>query len=236
MMRLPCLPMLVAVASLAALPAFAQDDAGDADGGDDAGFVEPDAGFDAGPDPVLDAGYDAGPDPVLDAGYDAGPDPVPDAGPQPVDAGPDPLPDAGPQPEDAGPDPGPDAGPQPVDAGPDPVPDAGPPPQDAGLEPADAGALPAFDAGPPGGECTPRCIDERREGRCSTTGQLVPIVCSDDEVCEIDVCVSAGLAGTTGLVCSQGGSDTSIAFLALLLAGRLLRRRRARAPREGAPP
>lgn len=214
MTRVHCSFILVSALLCTAAPALAQD-AGDEDAGD-AGFED----------------YDAGPDPVVDAGYDAGPQPV-DAGPQPVDAGPDPV-DAGPDPSDAGPDPT-DAGPHPDDAGPDPI-DAGPnPPDDAGPSPpADAGPFPGFDAGPPGGECVERCIDERREGRCSDTGQLVPIVCGDDEVCETDHCVPALFDDQGGCACRQGGADTTITFLALLLGARLLRRRRTRGRREGA--
>lgn len=244
--------VLFVAALLGAATTRAQDAGVDAGLPQDAGPPVVDAG-----EPPIDAGQppvDAGQPPV-DAGQppvDAGQPPV-DAGdppPPPEDAGDPPPPpeDAGdppPPPEDAGDPPPCDEGCQDAQtliacgaAGPVEIPcspgfvcqvdacvigtvDGGPVgPGDAGVS-TDGGNRPDTPA------CVATCIDDRRLGVCSASGQVTPVPCATNETCNNDACVTAAEDGLDALGCNCGaGGKDGVAWTALALAALAIHRRR----------
>jgi MYXO-CTERM domain-containing protein len=252
------LTVAVVGASVAPVPARAQD-AGDPDAGqvEDAG--EPpldDAGeppIDAGEPPPDDAG-----EPPIDAG-----EPPEDAGEPPDDAGEPPPPDAGEPPEDAG-EPPEDAGEPPIcnpgcqdastliacgAAGPVEVPcspgftcqvdacvlgggeDGGP------GTPVDGGSLNDGGGRPRPSPCQATCIDDRRLGICSASGQVTPVPCATNESCNNDACETLAEGGLDMLACNCGSSGAegvawSVLGACALLFWRRRERRAARAPRR----
>jgi MYXO-CTERM domain-containing protein len=251
--------------SLLTSAALAQDAGPPVDAGAppvDAGEPPVDAGeppVDAGEPPV-----DAGEPPPVDAGeppVDAGDPPPPeDAGepPPPEDAGEPPPPeDAGepPPPEDAGEPPVCNPGCQDAvtliacgGAGPVEIPCSDGficqvdacvlgSVSDGGINPNVDGGATGDDGGRPGPDaCVPTCLDDRRLGVCSASGQVTPVPCATNESCNNDGCFTVAEDGLNALACNCGSSGTEGVtwWLVGLSSLAFWRRRRIIARRLGA--